>query len=267
MSLITASVIASSAEFNLENFVRHTLVKNPRIKVEKVQEIAHQSLEGRPGWTVYMFTMDLVMGKRKQQIPEMVFINPKEELAAMSLIDLKTGEDLRNTIKPKMPESFYNKKHLIAGNADAPHKIVVFSDPQCPFCLGYLPGLLKDVRAHPDKMALYYYHMPLKRLHPVSETLTRAMEYLQSHGRADEAMKFYSLKIDPREKNEKKILAEIKKQLGIDLKAADIDKPEYKTAVKADMNKAASMMVRGTPTVYFDGKYDPTRSAYKKYLK
>jgi protein-disulfide isomerase len=267
MSLIAASVIANAAEFNLEDFVRHTLVKNPRIKVGKVQEIAHQPLEGRPDWTAYMFTMDLAIGKKKQQIPEMVFVNPKEGLATMSLIDLKTGQDLRNTIKPKMPVSFYDKKHLVAGNADAPHKIVVFSDPQCPFCLGYLPGLLKDVRAHPDKVALYYYHMPLVRLHPVSETLTRVMEHLQSQGKADEAMKLYHLKINPRETNEKKILAEVKKQLGIDLKPEDIDKPEYKAAVKADMDKAASMMVRGTPTVYFDGQYDPTRSAYKQYLK
>ena len=267
MSLIATTLIATAAEFNLENFVRHTLVRNPQIKVEKINEISHQPIPGRSGWFAYMFTMDLSVGNRKQQIPEIVFVNPKEELAAMSLIDLKTGQALRNTIKPKMPQSFYDKKHLVAGNANAPHKIVVFSDPQCPFCLGYLPGLLKDVRANPDKVALYYYHMPLERLHPVSKTLTVAMEHLQSQGKVDEAMKFYKLKIDPRETNETKILSEIKKQLDIDLKPEDINKPEYREAVKADMKKAASMMVRGTPTVYFDGKYDPSRSKYKKFLK
>ena len=155
----------------------------------------------------------------------------------------------------------------MAGKADAPHKIVVFSDPQCPFCLDYMPGLLKDVRAHPDKVALYYYHMPLVRLHPVSEVLARVMEHLQSQGKSDEAMKLYQLKIDPRLTDEKKILAAIKQQLGIDLKPEDIDKPEYKKAVQEDMKKAASMMVRGTPTVYFDGKYDAGRNEYKKYLK
>ena len=266
-SLIAASLIAGAAEFNLENFVRHTLVQNPRIKVEKVTKIAEQPLAGRPDWKAYMFTMDLSAGKRKQRVPEMVFINNKDQLAAVSLIDMKTGRDLRNEIKPTLPASFYDKKHLVAGHADAPHKIVVFSDPQCPFCIGYVPGLLKDVRAHPDKLALYYYHMPLERLHPVSKTLTKAMEYLQSQGRADEAMKFYQLKMNLRQTDEKKILAEVKKQLGIDLKPEDIDKPEYKKAVEEDMKKAASMMVRGTPTVYFDGKYDAGRSEYKKYLK
>ena len=266
-SLIAATLIAGAAEFNLDNFVRHTLVQNPRIKVEKVTPIAEQALPGRPDWKAYMFTMDLAIGKKKQQIPEMVFVNSKEKLAAMSLIDMKTGRDLRNTVKPDMPASFYDAKHLVAGHADAPNKIVVFSDPQCPFCLGYLPGLLKSVKAHPDKVALYYYHMPLLRLHPVSDTLTKVMEYLQSQGRADEAMKMYKLKINPREKNEKKILAEVKKQLGIDVSAEAINKPEIKAAIKADVNKAASMMVRGTPTVYFNGKYDASREAYKKVLK
>jgi len=266
-SLIAATLIAQAAEFNLEHFVRHTLVRNPRIKVEKITPIAEEALPGRPDWKAYMFTMDLKLGKKEQQIPEMVFVNAKENLAAMSLIDMKTGEDLRNTIKPTMPASFYDKKHLVAGNPDAPNKIVVFSDPQCPFCIGFVPGLLKDVRAHPEKLALYYYHMPLLRLHPVSDTLTKVMEYLQSQGKADEALKMYKLKIDPRLKDQKKILAEVKKQLGIEVSPEAIDKPEIKAAIKADMQKAASMMVRGTPTVYYNGKYDPGREAYKKALK
>jgi protein-disulfide isomerase len=266
-SLIAATLIAGAAEFDLENFVKTILVQNPRVKVEKVTPIAEQELPGRSDWKAYMFTMDLAVGKKRQQVPEMVFVNTKENLAAMSLIDMKSGRDLRETVKPEMPDSFYDKRHLVAGNPDAPNKVVVFSDPQCPFCISYLPGLLKEVKAHPDKVALYYYHMPLLRLHPVSDTLTKVMEHLQSQGRAEEAMKMYGLKIDPRLKDEQKILAEVKKQLGIDVKPEEINRSEVKAAVKEDMQKAASMMVRGTPTVYFNGKFDPSREAYKQVLK
>ncbi len=266
-SAIALSVIATAAEFNLESFVKHTLVRNPQVKVEKVDLIAKEALPGRADWNVYMFMIKLDYKGKKQEVPETVFVNAKEQLAAMSLIDLRTGQDLKEVIKPKLPQSFYDKKHLIAGNSDAPHKVVVFSDPQCPFCIDFVPGLIKDVKAHPDKVALYYYHMPLLRLHPVSETLTRVMEHLQSQGKTDEALKIYGLKIDPRTKDEKKILAELKKQLGIDVKPSEIANPEYRKAVQADMKKAMSMMVRGTPTVYFDGKYDPSRDAYKKVLK
>jgi protein-disulfide isomerase len=266
-SLIAASLIAGAAEFSIEKFVKNTLVRNPRIKVEKVTPVAEKELPGRPDWKVYMFTMDLKIGKKREQVPEMIFINTKENLAAMSLIDMKSGEDLRSSIKPDMPESFYDEKHLIAGNPDAPNKMVVFSDPQCPFCIQFVPGLIKEIKAHPDKVALYYYHMPLLRLHPVSDTLTKVMEHLQKQGRTDDALKMYKLKINPRLKDEKKILAEVKKQLGIDVSPDAINKSEIKSAVKSDMDKAASMMVRGTPTVYFNGKYDPSREAYKKALK
>ena len=264
---IVSTLIAGAAEFNLESFVKHTLIKNPRVKVEKIKRIGEEALPGRPDWKAYMFTMDLSYRGKKQSIPDTVFINEKEQLAALSLIDLRTGRDLREAVKPTMPVSYYDKKHLIAGNPNAPHKVVVFSDPQCPFCIGFVPGLIKEVKANPDKLALYYYHMPLLRLHPVSETLTRVMEHLQSQGKTDEALNVYKLKIDPRTRDEKKILAALKKQLGIDLKPSDIDKAEYKKAVRADMKKAAEMMVRGTPTVYYDGKYDAGRSAYKQALK
>ena len=80
-------------------------------------------------------------------------------------------------------------------------------------------------------------------------------------------MKMYQLKINPRLKNEDKILAEVKKQLNIDIKKEDINKQEIKDAVKKDTDAGTKMMVRGTPTVYFDGKYDAGRSEYKKYMK
>jgi len=266
-SLIAATLIAGAAEFSLENFVKKTLVKNPRIKVEKVTPIAEMPLEGRPDWKVYMFTMDLAIGKRKEKVPEMVFVQEKDQVATLSLVDLKSGEDLRSRIKPPMSKEYYDPKHLVAGNPDAPNKLVVFTDPQCPFCMDYLPGLIKDVKANPDKLALYYYHLPLVRLHPVSDTLTKVMEHLQSEGKTDEALKMYQLKINPRLRDEKKILSEVKKQLGIEVTSEQINRPEIKKALAHDKDMATGMMVRGTPTVYFNGKYDPSRSAYKKAIK
>ncbi|WP_456428839.1 DsbA family protein [Nitratifractor sp.] len=264
---IVSTLIAGAAEFNLESFIKHSLVKNPQVKIQKLKVIAEEPLPGHPDWKAYMFTMELSFRGKKQTIPDTLFVNQKEQLVSLDLIDLRTGRDLKETIRPTLSQSYYDAKHLVAGHADAPHKIVVFSDPQCPFCIGYVPGLVKEVKAHPDKLALYYYHMPLLSLHPVSETLTRVMEYLQSQGKTDEAFKLYKLKIDPRTRDEKKILAAIKKQLGIEITPSEIDKPEYKKAVQADIQKAREMMVRGTPTVFFNGKYDANRNAYKKYLK
>ncbi|NPA28167.1 MAG: DsbA family protein, partial [Epsilonproteobacteria bacterium] len=176
-------------------------------------------------------------------------------------------KELGKDIRPELGSEYYDDAHLIAGNKNAEHKIVVFSDPQCPFCQQYVPKIYEDVKKNPDKFALYYYHMPLTRIHPVSDTLTRAMEHLQKQGKIDDAMKMYNLKIDVREKDEKKILAEIKKQFNIDIKPEDINKEEIKKAIKNDIYKANKAMITGTPTVYIDGKFDPSVTGYQKYIK
>ena len=273
--LVSASSAAEAVKstnpqssFDVVKFVKKNLIRNPSVKVNSVEVVGTKSIKNSPDWKAYMVVMDISYGKKKHmKIPEMIFANPKDNLVTMKLIDAKTGTDLSRNIKPDLPNSYYDDAHLIAGNKSAPHKMVVFSDPQCPFCKGFVPGMLKEVKAHPDKVAVYYYHMPLLRLHPASDTLTRAMEVLSRQGKKDEAMKIYGLKINPRMTNEDKILAQVKKQLNIDVKKEDINKPEIKKAVKADVDAGTRMMVRGTPTVYFDGKYDAGRSLYKQYMK
>ena len=273
--LVSASSAAEAVKstnpqssFDVVKFVKKNLIRNPSVKVNSVEVVGTKSIKNSPDWKAYMVVMDISYGKKKHmKIPEMIFANPKDNLVTMKLIDAKTGTDLSRNIKPDLPDSYYDDAHLISGNKNAPHKMVVFSDPQCPFCKGFVPGMLKEVKAHPDKVAVYYYHMPLLRLHPASDTLTRAMEVLNQNGKKDEAMKIYGLKINPRMTNEDKILAQVKKQLNIDVKKEDINKPEIKKAVKADVDAGTRMMVRGTPTVYFDGKYDAGRSLYKQYMK
>ena len=264
----SVSKVNSTNQFDVKNFVKKHLIRNPMVRVNSVEVVGTQTLKNSPDWKVYMVVMDISYGKKKHmKIPEMIFANSKENLVTMKMIDARTGVDLSRNIKPTLPASYYDDAHLVAGNKNAPHKMVVFSDPQCPFCKGFVPGMLKEVKSHPDKVAVYYYHMPLLRLHPVSDTLTRVMEVLNKQGKKDEAMKLYGLKINPRMKNEDKILEQVKKQLNIDVKKEDIDKEEIKKSVKADMDAGTRMMVRGTPTVYFDGKYDAGRSQYKQYIK
>ncbi len=266
-SIVATLAVGANSNFNIEKFIKKNIVKNPQVKVNKVETIGVKDVAAGGNWKAYMVLSDLTFRKQNVKEPMIVFVNQKSGLATMSLLDLKTGKDYAREIKPTLPESYYNDQHLIMGNKNAKHKMVLFSDPQCPFCIGYVPGMLKDFREHKPDIALYYYHMPLLRLHPVSEVLTRAMEVLQKNGKIDEALKVYGLKISARERNATKILSALKKQLNIDLTKEQIDKPEIKEAVKKDVEAASRMMVRGTPTVYFDGQYDRDRDQYKKYLK
>ncbi len=266
-TLTLAATLFLSAEFNLQEYVKKDLIKNPNIKVNGVKLLEKKDIQGLPNWKAYLFVMDLKVKGKDSKFPETIFVNEKEGVTSMALYNMKEHKVVGKDLRPSIGDDYYKDSHLIAGKKDAPHKLVVFSDPQCPFCIQNVPGIFKDVKANPDKFALYYYHMPLTRIHPVSDTLTKVMEVLQKQGKIDDAMKMYSLNISPSEKNATKILDAVKKQFKIEVSEAEINKPEIAKQIKEDVDMATNVMLKGTPTVYLDGKFTPEVTKYKKLLK
>jgi len=267
MSSVAVSLITGAATFDIEKFVKKNVVKNPQVKVQKIQTVSKKKVPGKNDWNAYLVMVNLTFKGKKIKEPMTIFVDEKSGLATMALMNANTGADYQRIMKPTMPLDYYRDDHLIAGDKNAKHKMVIFSDPQCPFCIEFVPKTIKAFKEKKGDVALYYYHMPLLRLHPVSEVLTRVMEVLQKEGKTEEAMNVYGLKIAAREKNEEKILAALKKQLGINVTKEAITQKEIKEAVKKDMDAGTQMMVRGTPTVYFDGEYDKSRAKYKAFLK
>ena len=265
--IVTVALSASAQPDNksLVNYVKKSVVKNPEVKVNGVTVIESKTVKALPGWTVLLTTMDLTYQKKEVHAPETMFL--KDGLITGHLVNLKTGKDYRNEIKPTVPSSMYNDAHLLFGNKDAKHKVLIFSDPQCPFCQELVPEIFKAARENPTTLAVYYYHLPLLRIHPVSDVLTRVMHVAQHEGKADMVDKIYSLKIDPRETNVTKILAAVKKHANYDVTPAQINTKKVKAAIKADAAAAGKMMVGGTPTIYLDGQWDKMRNGYEKLIK
>jgi len=267
-TLITTLALSASSELptqkQLVKYIKKNIIKNPRVKINKVEVVGTKTDKRIPGWTVMFTNMDISYQNKSITAPLMLFKNGT--LLTSELYDLNGSVSYNNSIKADIPNSVYDDEHLLYGNKDAKHKILVFSDPQCPFCQDVMPDIFKAVREHPDLFALYYYHLPLKRLHPVSETLTKVMHIAQKTGRKDIVEKMYRLKINIRETDEDKILKAINKQFRYKLSTKQINAPEVKKALKADEDMAARLMIQGTPTVYIDGKWDKMRDGYEKYL-
>ena len=269
MSTIAATV-ALSANAQPDNklllkYVKKAVVKNPEVKVKGVTVIESKTDKRLPGWTILLTTMDLEYQKKEIHAPEMMFV--KDGLVTGHLVNLKTGNDYRDEIKPTVPQSYYDDAHLYFGNKNAEHKILIFSDPQCPFCQEVVPAIFKAARENPTKIAVYYYHLPLLRIHPVSDVLTRVMHVAQHEGKMDVVEKIYSLKINPRETDMTKILAAVKSHTGYSVSAAQVNAKEVRAAMKSDELAAGKMMVSGTPTIYVDGEWDKMRNGYKKLIK
>ncbi|MDD2451464.1 MAG: DsbA family protein [Sulfurovum sp.] len=265
IATLTLSAGESANEKELLKYVKKHVVLNPQVEVKGITVIEKTSHPDIPDWNIYLTTIDLVYQGKEMKAPETIFV--KDGLAARNLVNLKNGKEYRNEIKPTVAEKFYDDAHLIFGNKNAAHKVLIFSDPQCPFCQDVVPDIMKAAEEHPETFAVYYYHLPLLRIHPVSDVLTRVMHVAQHEGKMDILPKVYAMKIDPRETDTKKILAEVKKQTGYSVTEAQVDAQAVKDAIKADEDAASELMVSGTPTIYVDGKWDKMRNKYKEFIK
>lgn len=265
--LATLSINASTSQSEVVDYIKNNLVKNSRIKVDNVEVIEKQSI--RDGWEVYFVNIHATVQEDanvfdKKVVPETLFV--KDGMATNMLLDMKTGDNYKESIRPNLKTDIYDDKHLLVGNKNAKHKVAVFSDPQCPFCQEIVPELYESVKKNPDKLALYYFHLPLESIHPVSMTITKVMLLEQAKGNMDNVIKLYGLQIAPEEINEPKILAEIKKQLNINYTVAQINDKKILDLQKEDEEISTKSMVSGTPTLYIDGKWDKSREGYKKIL-
>lgn len=265
LATVTLSAVAQPDNKSLVKYVKRAIVKNPQVTVKGVTVLESKTHKDLPGWNILLTTMNLEYLDKDISAPEMMFV--KDGLITGHLVDLKTGNDYRDNIKPTVKASYYNDEHLLFGNKDAKHKVLIFSDPQCPFCMEVVPEIFKAAKENPTKIAVYYYHLPLLRIHPVSDILTRVMHVAQHEGKMDVVEKLYSLKISPKETNMTKILSAVQKHTGYSVSSEKVDAKEVKAAIKADADDAAKMMVSGTPTIYIDGEWDKMRDGYKELIK
>lgn len=64
----------------------------------------------------------------------------------------------------------------ILGDADAPIKIVEFSDTECPFCKRFHESILEVLPEYEGQVAWVYRHLPLPQLHPQAPRQAEATE-------------------------------------------------------------------------------------------
>jgi len=267
--ITTLSLSAASDEDDVKNYIQKYMVKNEQVKVNSVDIIGKQQLNEPKGWDVYFVNIHANVKKSptifdQVTVPETLFV--KDNITVPTLINLETGEDYKRTLKPELKADVYDAKHLIAGNKDAKHKLVVFSDPQCPFCQKKVPELYKAVIKNPETFALYYYHFPLVRIHPVSDIITRVMLTEQNKGNTAKVIEMYNFKINPREVNATLVLNKLNKEYNLSVTEDQINTEEIQKELLFDKKMATQSMVSGTPTVYLDGKWDPSRNKYKKFI-
>jgi protein-disulfide isomerase len=165
----------------------------------------------------------------------------------------RTGPD------PEKVQDIPVGKSPMKGPEAAPVTIVEFSDYQCPFCSRAEPMIDEVIKAYPTQVRLVYKNLPLVSIHPFALGAAQAAVAAQKQGKFWE---MHDLLFSNQRALQPEKLKEYATQLGLDAAKfeADMSSDETKSAIQEDMRLAQTVGVRGTPTMFVNGKLLVNRS-------
>ncbi|MEA2051098.1 MAG: thioredoxin domain-containing protein [Campylobacterota bacterium] len=273
-SLLSSGLYANSIAFdkkllNVEKKkIQNILKRKNGISLNSISIILKKDLK-QDGWYGYAFDLNLKVNNKNVNQKHFIFSNGN--MIAPELVDAKTNSSYKNIMYPDLSFKYFSKEHLIAGNPNAKHTMVLFSDPLCPICVDEVPFIMKAVMDNPKNIALYYYHMPLD-MHPTAKVLSKASMIAKELGIKDIDYKVYNTDFsnfyDPyREKDNNKALKKFNEIFKTNITMSQINNKKYEDKLNNDLDMAEEAFVNGTPTIFFDGEIDKTRTKYEKYLK
>jgi protein-disulfide isomerase len=161
----------------------------------------------------------------------------------------------------RRPSEDYDKVHQIPvasapirGNPDAPVTIVEFSDFQCPFCARTAPLIQQVQDKYGDKVRVVYKHFPLN-FHPAARPAAIASIAAQEQGKFWE---MHDVLFESTASLSPDKMEEYAEKAGLDMDRFRADyekkKQEYDKRVTAEYQEGVNAAVRGTPTIYINGK-------------
>jgi len=145
------------------------------------------------------------------------------------------------------------------GPENAAITIVEFSDYQCPYCAKSEPLVASFLDAYPKETRVVFKHFPLTSIHPHAMPAALAAAAAQKQGKFWE---MHELLFANQRNLGAAELTEHARKIGLDMAKfeADMKSPEVSAAVQEDMKLAQSVGVRGTPTIFVNGKLLQTRT-------
>jgi protein-disulfide isomerase len=194
----------------------------------------------------------------------------QQEEILQRLAKLEEGQEQLLEARPgarRRPTEDYSKVHEIPigdapilGNPDAPITLVEFSDFQCPFCARTAP-LIKQVHdKYGDKVRIVYKHFPLG-FHAAARPAAIASLAAQEQGKFWE---MHDVLFENTGSLSEAKLDEYAQQAGLDMERFKADyaqkQTEYDARVTAEYKEGVSVAVRGTPTLYINGRKVRERS-------
>jgi protein-disulfide isomerase len=157
----------------------------------------------------------------------------------------------RPAVQPGAPNPYTR------GMATSRVTVEEFSDFQCPACGALEPGLRRVMKDYDDRVRFVFRNYPLS-MHKYAFIAARAAEaagqqgkFWEMHDLLYDNQKEWSEAMEPRVQFDSYAT-----RLGLDVQRfkADMERQDLAERIKSDMQRGNSLGVKGTPTVYLDGR-------------
>jgi len=151
------------------------------------------------------------------------------------------------------------------GKENAAVTLAVFDDYQCPYCSRLEPLFRELLKKYPDDMKVVIKNFPLSS-HPYARKAAQAALAADRQGKYGEFHE--KLFENYRELNDAKVET-IATELGLDMEKfkTDRESPEIDAVIARDLEDGNRIGVRGTPTMYLNGKQMKIRNPNELFQK
>lgn len=184
-----------------------------------------------------------------------------EELAAAKELREKGVTDIyaARTAKGKTQQAFEEPVYSfdlsdapVDGTGDGTITLVLFSDFQCPYCSKFREPLKGLLAKYPKEARLYFKHFPLQ----MHDNAHKAAEAGVAAQLAGKFWAMHDLMFDHARDLEEKNLVEYGQQAGLDSAqlAEELKSEKHKARVDKDVEEGRKVGVRGTPTLFVNGR-------------
>lgn len=254
----------------LTNFLDKNSTRYNDIEIKSSKPLDIKEINDNGKHKILFFSSVVVVNGGDISLVDSILLNDDYSISPETDETKKVIDRARDTFKTRVPEKLYDDGHLLFGNKDAKHKVLLFSDPLCPHCRGVVPVVMSFAKNNPSEMALYYYHKPLVGNGNMSMLIMSVMEMAIKSGKKDLLPLFYSMKIPNKGKdilaNLINIHAAVKRDIGFDYDMRAVFPPDIKKKMKIDVNRGIELGIYGTPTFFINGEWDFDRSRIAKMI-
>lgn len=178
-------------------------------------------------------------------------------IAVVFIFIIFLGQNTPNTsptLQPVNEGELVAENNVVLGFKDARVTVVEFLDYNCPYCKQISPNLKNLLDGNKNKLRVIVKHFPLVQLSG-HESSYLAAQAVQTANRFDKGSEMHQALIDA-EKIDKDLVSNTAKNLGINQEEFDklLNSDEIRKEVDADLDMAKKLQIRGTPSIFINGK-------------